>query len=109
MTVALGAKVIATAGSAAKLEIAKKHGFADYAFDYTKTGWEAEIKKLTKGKGVDGSSLAVSPSRFYTYSRTAWCTVVYDPVGYARQNTCICYADVSFLQHGQQKLEGHCL
>ncbi|GAA94181.1 uncharacterized protein L969DRAFT_618571 [Mixia osmundae IAM 14324] len=57
---ALGAKVIATAGSAAKLEVAKKQGGADHALDYTKEGWQKEVLKLTKGKGVD---------------------IVYDPVG----------------------------
>ena len=57
---AFGATVIATAGSARKLEVAKGFG-ADYAIDYNKKGWEDEVKKLTpRGKGVD---------------------IVYDPVG----------------------------
>lgn len=57
---ALGAKVIAAAGSSAKLEVAKKYGGADYGVDYTKAGWQKEVLKITGGKGVD---------------------VVYDPVG----------------------------
>ena len=57
---AFGATVIATAGSARKLEVAKGFG-ADYAIDYNKKGWEEEVKKLTpRERGVD---------------------IVYDPVG----------------------------
>ncbi|KAI5479950.1 zinc-binding alcohol dehydrogenase [Pseudohyphozyma bogoriensis] len=58
---ALGATVIATAGTPEKLDVAKRAG-ADYVLDYTKEGWQKECLKLTKGKGVD---------------------VVYDPVGMA--------------------------
>jgi len=57
---ALGAKVIATAGSEEKLKVAKEFGGADHAIDYTKDGWEKEVKKLIGGKGVD---------------------VIYDPIG----------------------------
>ncbi|EAU91399.2 alcohol dehydrogenase [Coprinopsis cinerea okayama7 len=57
---ALGAKVIAAAGSEAKIEVAKKFGGADYGINYTKPGWQKEILALTKGHGVD---------------------VIYDPVG----------------------------
>ncbi|MCJ1405420.1 hypothetical protein MMC11_008648 [Xylographa trunciseda] len=50
---AFGATVIATAGSARKLEVARSYG-ADFAIDYNAAGWEAEVKKLTpRGKGVD--------------------------------------------------------
>lgn len=57
---AFGATVIATAGSARKLEVAKGFG-ADFAIDYNIKGWEDEVKKLTpRGRGVD---------------------IVYDPVG----------------------------
>ncbi|KAK7472585.1 hypothetical protein VKT23_000698 [Stygiomarasmius scandens] len=56
---ALGATVIAAAGSAAKLDIAKRCG-ADFTVDYTKAGWQQDVLKMTKGKGVD---------------------IVYDPVG----------------------------
>lgn len=57
---AFGATVIATAGSARKLEVAKGYG-ADHAIDYNRKGWEEEVKKLTpRGRGVD---------------------IVYDPVG----------------------------
>lgn len=57
---ALGATVIATAGSAEKLKICKERGGADYAVDYTDKNWPTKVKELTKGKGVD---------------------VIYDPVG----------------------------
>ena len=57
---AFGATVIATAGSARKLEVAKGFG-ADYAIDYNQKWWEEKVKKLTpRGRGVD---------------------IVYDPVG----------------------------
>lgn len=56
---ALGARVIAAAGSEEKRQIAKKCG-ADYAIDYNAPGWQDEVKKITDGHGVD---------------------VVYDPVG----------------------------
>jgi len=56
----IGAKVIAAAGSQAKLDIAKAYGGADYTVDYTKPGWQKEVLKITGGKGVN---------------------VIYDPVG----------------------------
>lgn len=50
---ALGGFVIAAAGTASKLEIARKFG-ADKTVDYSKPGWEGEVKKMTpQGKGVD--------------------------------------------------------
>lgn len=60
---ALGAKVIATAGSAEKLEITKKFG-ADYAINYRDKDWTEQVKKITNGHGAD---------------------VVYDPVGLVEQ------------------------
>ncbi|KAH7927154.1 NAD(P)-binding protein [Leucogyrophana mollusca] len=57
---ALGAKVIAAAGSQAKLDICTKYGGADYTVNYTRPDWQKEVLKITGGKGVD---------------------VVYDPVG----------------------------
>ncbi|KAK6522509.1 hypothetical protein TWF281_001955 [Arthrobotrys megalospora] len=56
---ALGAKVIATAGSEDKLKICKSFG-ADYGVLYREKSWTQEVLKLTGGRGVD---------------------VVYDPVG----------------------------
>lgn len=56
---ALGATVIATAGSAEKLEVAKKHG-ADFLINYRDKDWTDQVKNVTKGHGAD---------------------VVYDPVG----------------------------
>jgi len=56
---ALGATVIATAGSAEKLEVAKKYG-ADFCINYRDKDWTNQVKKVTKGHGAD---------------------VIYDPVG----------------------------
>ena len=60
---ALGAKVIAAAGSQEKLDISIRYGGADHGVNYTKEGWQKEVLKLTGGKGVD---------------------VIYDPVGLIR-------------------------
>jgi len=49
---ALGAKVIATAGSEAKLAFARKQG-ADYAIDYTDASWVDRVKEITEGRGAD--------------------------------------------------------
>lgn len=56
---AMGAKVIAAASSAEKLEVAKAAG-ADEVINYSEESLKEAAKKLTKGKGVD---------------------VIYDPVG----------------------------
>ena len=56
---ALGARVLATAGSAAKLDVAREHG-AEQAFDYSDPSWVECVKEATGGKGAD---------------------VIYDPVG----------------------------
>ncbi|KAL1929682.1 hypothetical protein VTP01DRAFT_1820 [Rhizomucor pusillus] len=62
---ALGAKVIATAGSQDKLDIAKRFG-ADYAINYRDKDWTNQVKKITNGHGAD---------------------VVYDPVGLVEEST----------------------
>jgi NADPH2:quinone reductase len=50
---AFGATVIATAGTAHKLEVAKSFG-ADYCINYNEKDWPQQVKKLTpKGRGVD--------------------------------------------------------
>lgn len=56
---ALGAHVIATAGSEEKLEFALREG-ADYVLNYGDGTWVDSVKKITRGRGVD---------------------VIYDPVG----------------------------
>ncbi|KAK7687107.1 hypothetical protein QCA50_009608 [Cerrena zonata] len=53
-------KVIAAAGSEEKLDVSQRLGGADYGVNYSKTGWQQEVLKITGGKGVD---------------------VIYDPVG----------------------------
>jgi NADPH:quinone reductase len=55
----LGATVIATAGSAAKLSIAREHG-ADHVINYREQDFRALVLEITGGRGVDA---------------------VYDPVG----------------------------
>jgi NADPH2:quinone reductase len=55
---ALGARVIATAGSAEKLEFARKQG-AEFVLDYNDPAWVDRVKEIT-GRGAD---------------------VIYDPVG----------------------------
>lgn len=57
---ALGATVVATAGTKDKLDVAKSFG-ADHGVNYRDSDWPDQVKKLTpKGRGVD---------------------IVYDPVG----------------------------
>jgi NADPH:quinone reductase len=56
---ALGARVIATAGSQAKLDFAREEG-ADLVCNYSDASWIDTVKQATSGRGVD---------------------VVYDPVG----------------------------
>ncbi|KIY73037.1 alcohol dehydrogenase [Cylindrobasidium torrendii FP15055 ss-10] len=57
---ALGARVIAAAGSDEKLQIAKDRAGADYTVNYSSPSWTKDVLKITGGKGVD---------------------VIYDPVG----------------------------
>jgi NADPH:quinone reductase-like Zn-dependent oxidoreductase len=47
-----GARVIATAGSAAKLALARQLG-ADEAIEYSAGDWLAEVRRLTDRRGVD--------------------------------------------------------
>jgi NADPH2:quinone reductase len=48
---AKGAQVIATAGSAEKLALAKAHG-ADHGIDYNRENWVAAVRSITKGEGA---------------------------------------------------------
>jgi NADPH2:quinone reductase len=57
--VALGARVIGTAGSTDKLELVRQHG-ADEVINYRDEDWVQQVKSLTDGRGAD---------------------VIYDPVG----------------------------
>lgn len=56
---ALGAKVIATAGSEEKLDVCRDLG-ADHALNYKDDGWQERVLEITAGHGAD---------------------VIYDPVG----------------------------
>lgn len=80
---ALGAKVIAAAGSQEKLDVSIRLGGADYGVNYSKEGWQKEVLKITGGKGVD---------------------VIYDPVGLIRGMCSILSPPVpvdSMLSHGR--------
>ncbi len=69
---ALGATVIATAGSPEKLDLARAHG-ADHALAYGDPDWVDAVKRITGGRGVD---------------------VVFDPVGgdvFDGSNKCIAF------------------
>lgn len=59
MGAAMGAKVIATAGSSEKLDFCVSQG-ADHALDYRDPSWVDQVKRITGGHGAD---------------------IVYDPVG----------------------------
>jgi NADPH2:quinone reductase len=52
MAAMLGARVIATAGTEAKAELARSAGAGDVIL-YDREDWVAVVKKLTDGKGVD--------------------------------------------------------
>jgi NADPH2:quinone reductase len=49
---ALGARVIATAGSEVKLAFAREQG-ADHTIDYSDAGWVDRVKEITGGRGAD--------------------------------------------------------
>jgi NADPH2:quinone reductase len=49
---ALGARVIATAGSEAKLAFAREQG-ADHTIDYSDASWVDRVKEITEGRGAD--------------------------------------------------------
>jgi NADPH:quinone reductase len=49
---ALGARVIATAGSQAKCDVARQAG-ADLAIDYTNATWVDQVRDATDGRGAD--------------------------------------------------------
>jgi NADPH2:quinone reductase len=69
---ALGARVLATAGSAKKLDVAREHGAAE-AYDYSTADWVDQVKRATNGRGAD---------------------VIYDPVGgdtYDRSTKCVAF------------------
>jgi NADPH2:quinone reductase len=48
----LGARVIATAGTAEKVDVAKQAG-ADHVIDYSQADFQAEVKNITNGEGVN--------------------------------------------------------
>ena len=65
---ALGATVIATAGTAEKLAVAKRFG-ADHVVNYRDKDWIDQVKNLTADNGPNGG-----------------CDVIYDPVGMVDQS-----------------------
>ena len=87
---ALGARVIAAAGSQAKLDAVKKYAGADYLIDYTKPGWQKDVLKITSGHGVD---------------------VIYDPVGLIQGMLvhCLLPEDGSLSSLADRFTQMHCL
>lgn len=59
----LGARVIATASSAEKLDLAKKNG-AEFLINYSTQDWVKEVLDLTDGQGVDVVLDGVGKSTF---------------------------------------------
>jgi NADPH2:quinone reductase len=60
----LGARVIATAGTEAKAELARSAGAKDVIL-YDREDWVAEVRKLTDGKGVDVVYDSVGQATFF--------------------------------------------
>ncbi|MCB9916208.1 MAG: zinc-binding dehydrogenase [Planctomycetes bacterium] len=65
----LGARVLTTAGSAAKREFAREMG-AHEVIDHADPGWPKEVKRLTEGRGVDVVVEHVGPA---TWSGSVRC------------------------------------
>jgi NADPH:quinone reductase-like Zn-dependent oxidoreductase len=64
----LGARVFATAGSAAKRELCLSLG-AEAVFDHARADWGKELKRLTGGRGVDVVVEHVGPATWETSMR----------------------------------------
>ncbi len=60
---AVGARVIATAGSPGKMTIAHGHG-ADHVLSYETADWPDQVRTLTEGRGVDVVYDAVGKTTF---------------------------------------------
>lgn len=65
---ARGARVLATAGSEAKLGLAHELG-AEAAIDHSQSNWGQEVRKLTDGRGVDVVVEHVGPATWDTSMR----------------------------------------
>jgi len=63
-----GARVIATAGSASKLELARSLG-ADAVVDHSAPDWGKAVRELTRGRGVDVVVEHVGPATWDTSMR----------------------------------------
>jgi NADPH:quinone reductase-like Zn-dependent oxidoreductase len=60
---AIGARVIATASTEEKLQLAKENG-AEFLVNYAKEDWVAKVKEITDGKGVPAIFDGVGASTF---------------------------------------------
>lgn len=89
---ALGAKVIATAGSQDKLDVCKKYG-ADELVNYRSDDWQKKVLQITGGKGV--GKLLFAPLAFFATCLATRGTnilllrpadVVFDPVGLVQKS-----------------------
>lgn len=78
----LGAQVIATAGSAEKLEVVRAHG-ADHAINYRETSFREQVLEITGGKGVDA---CFDPVGGDVFTQSLRCLAVegrISPIGFA--------------------------
>ncbi len=81
----LGAKVIATAGSAEKLDVVRRHG-ADHAINYREENFREVVMDLTNGKGVDACYDPVGGDVFMQSLRCMAVEGRIMPVGFAGGN-----------------------
>jgi NADPH:quinone reductase len=78
----LGARVIATAGSSAKLEVAQSHG-ADHLINYREDDFRARVLELTDGLGVNAVYDPVGGEVFMQSLRCMTAEARIMPVGFA--------------------------
>lgn len=78
----LGATVIATAGSAEKLEAARAHG-ADHAINYREADFRKSVLEITGGKGVDACYDPVGGDVFLQSLRCLAVEGRISPIGFA--------------------------
>lgn len=92
---ALGTRVIATASSAAKLEIARQSG-ADHLINYAGADFPQEVMRLTNGAGA---ALVIDPVGGDAFSRSVDC------LGWEGRILTVGFASGSFGQMDLQKLQ----
>ena len=75
---ALGAVVIGTAGSPAKIDLARTHG-ADHVLDYADPTWPDQVRALTDGRGVavayDGVGKSTAEGSLKSLAKRGWLVI----------------------------------